>query len=147
MGILTALRRADHTVLVKRGVFYVPEGRELANFTWFSSVAARAVRKYLDRFESEGWVLRSEPHVKKVKLADESKKRVTLDKAGTAVLRMAGDTGMRRDHPWYKPGADMYEVTAWFSKPNVKQVFELSDKHVDRLIKSGRMPTGLKLAD
>lgn len=145
MTMLAALRRADQTVLVKRGCFYVPEGQEKANLTHFLSVARQRVLKYMSRFESEGWTLRSEPKVKKVRMADTEKKRAVLDTKGDVALKFPTDAGMRKDHPWYKAGADMYEVSAYWSKPNRLQTFELSDKHVEKLIKTGRLPAGLRV--
>ena len=147
MSILTELRRFNQTVLVKRGCFYIPEGKEEADWFWFKTVATQRVQKYIEHFESEGWTLRSQPVVKRVKLSAEDRKRVTLDSRGDVALRFPADRRLRKDHPWYKPGSDMYEVQAWFSKPNKPTVFELSDKHVSRLIQSGRLPTGLKLAE
>ena len=147
MSILTELRRSNQTVLLKRGCFYVPEGKEETDWFWFKAAAAQRVQKYIEHFESEGWTLRSRPVVKRVKLSEEDRKRVTLDSKGNVAMRLPADKGLRKDHPWYKPGADMYEVRAWFSKPNQPTVFELSDKHVSRLIQSGRLPTGITLAE
>ena len=143
---MRALRQGS-TVLQKRGGFYVPEGLEERDFLRFKSVAAAHVAMYIKHFEGLGWKLETTPVARKARMADESKKHVVLDKAGTVVLRCPADKGLRKDHPWYKPGADLYEVVAWFSKRNQKVTFELSDKHVTRLLESGRMPTGLVLAE
>lgn len=145
--MLSALRKAGHTVLAKRGCFYVPEGKEEADWLWFKEVAQHKVGQFIEHFASEGWTLRSTPLVKRVKLADTEKKRVVLDTKGTVALRFPATKNMRPDHPWYKPGADMYVVTAWFSKPNQPVTFELSDKHVSRLIQSGKLPTSITLAE
>lgn len=146
MGVLSELRRSNQTTLIKRGCFYVVEGYEETDWFGFKAAAAQRVQKYIEHFESEGWTLRSQPVVKRVRLSTEDK-RVVLDSKGDVAMRFPADKGLRKDHPWYKPGADMYEVRAWFSKPNQKTVFELSDKHLDRLIKSGRLPTGIALAE
>ena len=147
MSLLTELRRADQTVMVKHGAFYVVVGMEEHDWFGFKAIASKKVVAYTEHFESMGWVLRSQPVVKRAKMAQEDARRVALDSKGDVALRFPIDRGLRKDHPWYKPGADMYEVTAWFSKPNRKEVFELPDRVLNRLIQSGKLPTGITLAE
>lgn len=141
---LHALRAAGQTVMVKTGGFRVPRG---AKQGWtLVRTTEEAVKKFIAKFEREGWTLESRPRVKLMNRWEGGLKPV-LDTKGTTTLWIPEGTGIPEDHPWYVPDRDLYVVAAWFSRPPREARFWIPDDVYRRLDRAGKLPAGLKLAD
>lgn len=141
---LTALRASGHAVSNKLGLFSVlPGTRDLE----LVSKAGGATKKYVEKFEREGWVLESRPKVKLVKRWV-PEYRVSPDSRGDILLRVPTSTGMRDDHPWHIGDADQYQVTAWWSKwykPGSVTQIEVPDAILTRLVEQNKLPAGIEV--
>ena len=143
MDRVTALKKAGKEVQSLHGMFSVPQGTR----DWsLLRASAESVNKYVANFEKQGWTLESKPQVKKVKDQEPLYQPVPMASGKGFMFKPVG-TGMPIDHPWRKSGTDQYTVEAWWSRDPIQFKLEIPDDTFTRLVKSGKLPTGVKLAE
>jgi hypothetical protein len=139
------LKGKDLEVFEKLGLFSVPEGTKDLKLV---RAADAAVKKYIARFEKEGWLLESRPKVKRVPMW-QPKVTTRVSASGEAILHIEDGPGMRPDHPWYADylGKDLYQVLGWWSRPPRIAHFEIADETLSRLVEQGKLPASIKVVE
>ena len=141
---LRRLRQAGREVRSHRGTFGVPRGTKDLDLIVASD---KAVKKYVERFEKQGWKLEDRPRVKLVPTIEEEEYHPIPAEDSMVVMWVPKrQPGMRSDHPWYVPDQDQYQVNAWFSRKPVTYQIQMSDDKYRRMLAQGSLP-GLKVVE
>lgn len=135
------LREAGYSVVDKLGTFSVLPGTKNLELV---SKSEAAVKRYITKFEKEGWRLETRPKVKLIKRWEPTY-RVSPDTRGDMSIWTPTSTGMRDDHPWHIEDADQYQVTAWWSQLGKQVTFEIPDDKLTRLMEKGTLPVGVEV--
>lgn len=135
----------EPNIHAKHGLFDVPCGTD-PHTLQFLSFAEACVKKFISHYEKDGWVLVSKPKVRPVKKwTDEYAPIRSQD--GKATIWIPTSTGMREDHPFYKPGTDQYTISAYFKRNPRPATFDIPQDVIQRLQEKGKWPKGLTVKE